>query len=417
VTTLDSARHETAHRFPWFLPDGKHFLFVSLPPRAGKFEVSIGSLDSPKRERLMNAEAAPTYAEPGYLLFPRGLSLIAQRFDPGARRLGGEPIVLADAPGSSTSNGYRAVTVSNRGTLAYLNGRVLNTKLVWYDRSGHEGGTIAMPPGRYQAIALSPDGKYAAVTRADTPMESDIWLVELERSVATRFTFGPARNGATFAWSPDGRRIVFDSDRTGPFDLYVKPANAAVPESLLFASEATFKHPYQWSPDGRLICFEQLDAKTGWDLWVLPADRSGPATPYLRTPFNERWGSISPDGRWMAYSSDESGRFEIYVQSFPTPENKYRVSTAGGSVSYWRGDGRELMFFGSDFLTYMSAGVQTAPVFHADPPHALFRAPPGAQGPGFTADFQRFLIPVPAGDNTPASITVALDWAAGLKKP
>ncbi len=416
VTSLDSTRHETAHRFPWFLPDGKHFLFVALPSRAGKFDVYVGSLDSPKRQHVMEAAGAPVFAEPGYLLFQRNQNLVAQKFDPRRMRLSGEPVALGDAPGGSNATGNRAVTPSIGGALAYINGRVVNTRLVWLDRSGEERGTLAAPPGRYGFTSLSPDGRLAAVDRDGGPGEADIWLLELGRAVATRFTYGPAQNRSPF-WSPDGSRILFESDRKGPWDLYVKPTSGAVPETPLLESEALFKHPFQWSWDGRFTVFDQLDARSGWDVWVLPADGASKPAPYLQTPFDERWGSISPDGRWMAYTSNESGRFEIYVQSFPTPGNKYRVSTGGGGGGYWRKDGREILFFGADGLSVMAVDVQAGTTFHAGAPRALFRLPAGWNGLGAQPDFQRFLASLPAGDNAPSSITVVLDWTGALKKP
>jgi Tol biopolymer transport system component len=308
------------------------------------------------------------------------------------------------------------MTVSDGGDLAYVNGRVQNTRLTWLDRSGRSQGVVPMPQGRYEQVTISPDGRMAAAVRAQTQAEADIWLVDLERQVSTRFTFGPARND-TPIWSPDGRRIVFESNRDGPSNFFAKPVDGSSPESTLYASDVPIKNPTLWSHDGRWITFEQLDPKSGWDVYVLPADGSGPPKPYLNSPFNERFGMISPDGRWIAYTSDESGQPEVYAQSFPIPGNKYRVSTAGGQVSLWRADGRELDFLSLDLLTLYSCDVSTATSFHASAPRTLFRLPVGSQLWWPTPDFQRILVPLQAGDSEPATITVVLDWAAGLKKP
>jgi Tol biopolymer transport system component len=210
---------------------------------------------------------------------------------------------------------------------------------------------------------------------------------------------------------------MFESNREGPWNLYVKPVSGATPEQPLYRSEGYFKHPDWWSPDGRLAGFEALDPKTGWDLWYIPTsgDDHTPK-PYLRTPFNERFGQLSPDGRWMAYASDESGRSEVYVQSFPDPGVKHQVTTEGGSNPGWRADGKELLFAAADGVTVMSSEVTTSPDFHSGVPRALFKVPPTASGLALMPDMSRTIIMLPAGDAAPASATVVLDWAAEAKK-
>jgi Tol biopolymer transport system component len=415
ITALDSTRHETAHRFPWFLPDGKHFLYVSLPAQAGKHDVWVGSLDSPKRVRVMGAEESPVYAEPGYLIYPRGHSMVAQRFDLGSLKLNGDPIVLPDEPGAGQSNGYRVATVGSNGTLAYLNGRQVTNRLVWFDRTGRQTGTLALPSANYQWVALSPDGRTAAIVRQDSPGQSNLWMVDLQSAVPTRFTFGNTLDNAPLFW-PDGSRLIYQSNPNGRFDLFVKGITAGPADSTLVASEINFKYVDAVTKDGRSLLFEQLDSRTGWDLMVLPLDGSGAAHPLLRTSFNERWATLSPDGRWIAYTSDESGRAEVYVQSFPNLGSKMRVSTAGGNYPQWRNDGKEILFYGPDYLTVTSAATEISPTFHAQAPRVLFKFPSGTLPPGFTPDFQRFLAPIPESDNGSASISVVLDWRAGLVK-
>ena len=413
VSTLDSTQHETAHRFPWFLPDGKHFLYVSLPARDGKHDVWVGALDSPKRVRVLGAEQAPVYVEPGYLIYPRGRGMVAQRFDAGALAVRGDPVTLPDQAGVGQATGYRAVTAAQNGTLAYILGRQVNFKLVWFDRTGRQIGTLGLPEANYQGAALAPDGRSAMVVRQDSPAQSNLWMVDLQSAVPTRFTFGQTLDNSPLFW-PDGSRLVYPSNPKGRFDLYVKGVTSATPESALVSSDINFKYPNAVTRDGRLLLFEQLDSKTGWDLMELPLDGSGSARPLLRTSFNERWAVLSPDEHWVAYCSDESGRPEIYVQRFPSLGSKVRVSTGGGGFPYWRKDGKEILFFGLDFTTVMTAETEVAPAFHAGAPRFLFKFPAGTTPPGVSPDFQRFLAPIPAGDDGAAAIAVVLDWRAGL---
>jgi eukaryotic-like serine/threonine-protein kinase len=416
VTTLDSTKQEGAHRFPAFLPDGKHFLYTSLPPRNGKYDVWAGSLDSRERRLVMAAPGRPAYANPGYLLYIRGSGLVAQKFDSRSMRVHGQPIPLPDVPSFSQYNGYAPVTVSDAGDLAYTSATAQITELTWLDRSGRELGVVRIPEGSYQIARASSDGRFAAVVKFESPLESDIWIVDLERAVATRFTFDAGLTEFPL-WSPSGDRIAFQSSRIGLPDFFVKSTNGASPETTLQTAPVTVKNLYQWSSDGRWITYEQLDGQTGWDIYVIPADGKGPPVEYLRTPHNERWGAISPDGRWMAYASDETGQMEIYVQSYPKPTGtKYRVSMTGGGPPIWRSDGRELAFLGPDFQSVLSSQVTTGASFHATMPRPLFRLPPGAGIGWFTRDLERYLVPLPAGAKTAASITVALNGAAGLAK-
>jgi Tol biopolymer transport system component len=420
VTSLDSTRHETGHRWPCFLPDGRRFLFVTLPERQGNFDAYAGSLDSGDRRFIVSAGAAPTYAAPAYLLYVRNASVVAQRFD--ARRLSftGEPVTVGEAPSPFPYfNAVQRMTTSDNGVMAHIGAGLPNTELKWFDRLGHPAGTIPAPPGRYEGVRLSPDGRRLCVERRSSASAVDLWLLGLDRPVPTRFTFGPSTN-LSAVWSPDGSQIAFNSNRSGPTDIYVKAVGGAGQEQPLLISSGLFKNLSQWSPDGRFLVYDDPQPRTGWDLWLLPTEGGHKPVSYLCTPFNERWGTISPDGRWMAYFSDESGKWELYVQSFPTPGSKYQVSTNGAGLtlfSWWVRYGRELIYFGEDGLTLMAADVQTSPTFKAGTPHKLFKLGAGGLGLDITRDGQRVLVPVPGGQASASTITLEMNWTAAMRKP
>jgi Tol biopolymer transport system component len=411
VTTL--ARGETGHRLPWFLPDGRHFLYAALPPHDQKFNLFVGSLDGATREAVTTADGAA----PGYLLFPRNHTLVAQRFDAGRITLQDEPIAIGEAPASlgALYSASRAVSASATGTLAYLNDRLVNTRLEWIDRSGRSLGPLALPDGRYQEIAFAPDGRRATVVRYESASESDIWILDLERGGLTRFTYGPASN-VSAAWSPDGTRILFDSDRNGPRDLFVKAASGATPEEPLYTSTTLFKYGRSWSPDGKWIVFDRLDPLTNRDLWILPVEGDRVPKPYLQTPFTEGWGQVSPDGRWMAYASTESGRAEIYVDSFPAPRHKFGVTDHGGVSAIWRRDGRELAILSPDGRSIWVADVEPGAEFRAGTPRQLLTLPKRAVYAMPTPDFRRVLVATPVADNTTSSLTLIFDWPGTLKR-
>jgi len=419
ATSLDSSRHEIGHRWPRFLPDAKHFLFVGMPARQGNFDIFVGVLGSKDGKRLLSASSEPTYAAPGYLIFVRNTSLFAQRFDPQRLVLKGEPISLGEAPPPSSYTGAGTVTASVNGIMAHMGVGLPNTELRWVDRAGNPSGTIPVPAGRYEGVVLSPDGKRLCVVRRSGASSEDLWLLDLDRPVPTRFTFGPSQN-YTPAWSPDGGRIAFAADRSGPDDIYLKPTSGGGAEAPLLVGGALFKEPDSWSPDGRYIVFEQPDEQTGWDLWLLPVDGDHTPVAYLRTPFNERYAVVSPDGRWIAYNSDESGKSEVYVQSFPSPGSKYQVSTngsSGGSTSIeWTRGGDELVFIGGDGLTLMAADVTSSPGFRVGAPRKLFKARQDLVAWNVTPDGQRFLIVAPAGLASSSKITLEMNWTAALKR-
>ncbi len=415
VMPIDPGRQETALRFPRFLPDGKHYTFVSLPPRKGNHDVYLGTLGSTKRESLFGSAVAPVYAEPGYLILARNGRLLAQRFDAKALKPIGEPASLGEAPPPSATVGAPAVSVSDNGILAHAAAGLPNTQLVWLDRAGKPQGTIELPPGRYLTPAISPDDQRMIVSRQSSPSEMDLWMVDISRAVATRFTFTSAPRTDRAVWSPDGKWVAFNSNRSGPQDIYRKLAGGAGDEEPLLVSAAPFKILDQWSPDGRYLLFEQPDAVTGWDVWLLPVEGERKPTPILKSRFNEGIGLISPDGHWLSYISDESGRSEVYVQSFPSPGSKYQVTTSGSLYSWWSKNGKEMLISGLDG-TILSVDVQTGASFKAGAPRVLFKPRQDTLWMAPTSDLQRFIQVVPVGAAAPNSITVVVNWMAGLEK-
>jgi Tol biopolymer transport system component len=429
LTKLDTSRGEIFHTTPSFLPDARHFLYF----RQGTPEIRgiyIGSMDlKPEQQsekRLLAADGIGVYApsadrRTGYLLFLRDRSLMAQPFDAGRMELSGDAFPIAEAVGNNFQNSW--FSASATGVLAYRTGTGAiggAGQLIWFDRSGKNLGA-AGEPGVYQAVTLSPDGTRAAVMKLESSTYA-ISLHEFARAITTRLTFDPADDRLP-VWSPDGKRIAFTSLRGGLANLYQKPSNGAGNEEILFQSNDN-KQLQDWSQDGRFLIYSQPRSGGDPDLWVLPVEGDKRPVAYVKSATE---GRFSPDTRFVAYSSNVSGKNEIYVQTFPDAAGgKWMVSKGGGGHPRWRRDGREL-FYVSPELQMMAVDVGPSPTFHADIPKALFRAPiRGGQGDsGVTrydvaANGQRFLINAVGIEANPeekaSPITVVLNWQAGLKK-
>src|SRR5262249_41342559 len=420
VTTPDRGRMEHFHSFPQFLPDGRHFLFFSLSEKREARGIFVASLGSEERRQILQTDSRAIYTPPGFLLFLRQGTLMAQRFDPDRLRLTGEPVRVADAVAYNPFNSRTTITASDNGILAYRAGPgsgVPTSELAWFDRQGKRIGT-AVGRGFYVRPRLSPEGQRIVVEKLDL-QESfrDLWLVDVARSTVSRLTFGPSSQ-SNAVWSPDGTRVVFVSDRDNAYGLYEKLSSGAGDERLLRRSGSPMA-PTDWSADGRFIAYTEVDAKTKEDLWVLPVFGDRKPMPLLRTPFIEGQGRFSPDGKWIAYASDESGRREIYVQSFPPSGAKWQISTDGGSFPEWRGDGRELFYFGPD-QKLMSVEIGTGSTLSAGKPQALFgaryfRIPISPYT--VSSDGRKFLIVSPTEDESnSAPLTVVLNWTAELKR-
>jgi Tol biopolymer transport system component/predicted Ser/Thr protein kinase len=412
----DTSRKETMVAWPEFLPDGRHFLYEAQGQKQEDHMYRVGSLDSAETRALAPAQSLVTYAPPGHLLFVRESTLVAQPFDARAMKTTGEPVPLAEHVGT-IATGLARFSASRNGVLAYRTGES-GSRFLWVDRDGKELSAVG-DPGEYGDLMLSPGGdRLAYVLNDPRAGRADIWIRDLARGASSRFTFDPATDIEPI-WSPDGKTIVFSSDRGGMVDLYTKAAGGGGQEQLLFRSDE-MKLAYDWSRDGRYIAFQSRGKKTNWDIWILPAFGDRKPILFLQTPFNETRPAFSPDGRWLAYQSNESGRPEIYVQNFPGPGGKWQVSTAGGIEPAWRADGKELFFGGLD-QKLMAVSIQAGETFEAGVPRALFLASvsPNRNVRSHylpSADGKRFLLLAPLGRESMVPTTVVVNWNAGLTR-
>ncbi|MDA2938906.1 serine/threonine-protein kinase [Acidobacteria bacterium AH-259-A15] len=344
LTELDESRGETAHRWPCFLPDGRHFLYLALSSQPENRGIYLASLDSEEKKRLLSANLNAAYAEPGYLLFMRESTLMAQPFDKKGLELTGEPFPLAENVDRNEHTWYTAAffSVSENGVLTYRSGLSKN-QLVWLDREGKRLGAPVGEPADYSNPELSPDGKRVAVGRLDPETQTrDIWLFDLARGTSSRLTFDPA-DDLNPVWSADGTRIAFTSDRKGQRDIYQKMASGTGEDELVLESGEQ-KSVTDWSADGRFLLYSVRNPQTGTDVWMLPLSEEGKPTPFLQQSFREREAQFSPDGRWVTYESNESGTRQVFVQPFPATGGKWQISTQGGVQPRWRRDGKELFY-------------------------------------------------------------------------
>jgi Tol biopolymer transport system component len=398
-----------AARAPQFLPDGRHFLFYASveTESAG---IYVGDIQSGEIRRLMGSETPATYGS-GHLWFLNEGTLYARPFDPETQALTG--VARRVAEGLNVQDW--GVSASPAGPVAYRSSAPLRRQLTWFDRDGRNLGTIGADDQRANNPSLSPDGRQLLVQQ--TPRQNvDVWLFDLDRGVTTRLTNDPAVESMPI-WAPDGTRFVYNAPTEESRALKVKHIDGSKPDEVLATFSADdITLSTDWSPDGAFVIVRRRDADSGtWDLWALPSDGDGPPLQLTSTPYDELEGQVSPDGRWLAYESNESGTFEIFVQSFPLAGAKVRVSTNGGQQVRWRSDGRELFYVGQDrMLTSVSVGPETERSrFGAPVPLFPTRLPPptavARQQYVVSKDGERFLMFM--AEETPAPpITVLLNW-------
>ena len=424
VDAPDATRQERAYILPQFLPDGRHFLFLLVTGAASSSYnnrgfVAAGSLDSPKTERLFESGTNALYAPPGYLFYVNQGTLVAQAFDANGLRLTGPAVPVGTGVGREPGVGDGFFSVSETGALAYQAAPSAFgiSQMTWYNRAGEKLGT-AGEPGLYSSSALSPEGRKIAVGIGEGGAR-DIWIYDVKRGTESRLTFGSADNFNPL-WSADGNRIVFTSDRAGSRDIYEQAADGLGSAEPVYASKDQSKAVDDLAPDGRYAIYDTAGG-ISTELWGLPLTGERKPFPFVQGTVGARAARFSPNGRYVAYASSETGRPEIYVQTFPEHLGKWQVSTSGGIEPTWRRDGKELFYLSPD-NRMMAVEVNTdSGNFQAGIPKPLFQAQLIV---GFfwrnrylaSADGQRFLMLTPTGDAASAPLTVVLNWPADLKR-
>ena len=422
VTIIESALGR--HAWPRFLPYGRRFVFFDPDPDPEKHGAYLGSLDSKTVTRILNADSVVEFAPPASLLFVRETALYAQAVDPESIEPRGDPVRILGAVSVDRANGRAGFSVAGNGVLVFAGGPAgSDLEFRLFDRNGKILGVTA-GPWAYRGLDLSPDGKRIAAHRHDD-QGGDIWITELDTGSNSRFTFDPSQHNASPVWSPDGERIAFGSLRRGSWGIYQKSSSGVGDETLLFESKLQIL-PIDWSRDGQSIVFWLNDPNTLADLWHLPLQGDRKPVPFLDTPALEQHGQLSPDGRWLAYTSNDSGSAEVYVQSFPVRGTKYQLTSNGATFPRWRHDGKEILFM--DGQRIMGRTVQPAGAgLKFGPFQFLFDSRFGnwahsETGGGIyhafavSRDGQRFAVPLARGSgDAPTPLTVVLDWRSVLR--
>jgi eukaryotic-like serine/threonine-protein kinase len=412
---------ETTHRWPEFLPGGKAVLFAGSGTSFAwdNAQVAVQSLAAGERSNLVQGAVYPRFAYSGHLIFQQSGSLFAVPFDPQRLAVTGKAVPVVETVLRSTTTGATQFSNSNNGTLVYVSGGTQTDQrtLVWVNRNGVEQ-PLPAPPHAYLFPRISPEGRRVAV--AITGNGAQIWIYDLSRDTLTRFTFEGDVN-LNSVWTPDGQRVVFQNPVSpgSSSGISWQRADGSGGSECLFSRDSSVV-PISMSSDGQFLAFIDVNPATSNDIWILRmSDRT--ATPFLRTPFTESVPQFSPDGHWLSYISNESGRFEIYVQPYPGPGGKYQISTEGGTEPSWNPNGREIFYRNSDRM--MAVDITTHPGFSAGKPHMLFQgrynlSPVTSPNYSVSPDGQRFLMlkSVETAEGAPTQINVVLNWFEELKQ-
>src|SRR5215471_7841647 len=415
VTKLQPDKKELGHVGPLLLPGGKALLFtVWVGGNVDDGPLVAQVLATGERKVLLPNAFDPRFVPPNHLLFGRGRNLMIVGFNPETLTVSGKAIpVLQELDLRSGFGGFSApyaasqYDVSRNGTLVYIRGNEQNTenKLVWGEHDA-KPQPFPLKPNVYESPRFSPDGRQIALT-VRLP-DIDVWIYDFDRGALRRMTFAPGEDELP-VWSPDGKRIAFASN--GRQQAFVLPADGSGQEESLMKNDTHF-HLQSWSPDGKLIAFERLGASGRWEIWMLPMEEEHKPYPYLQGQFQELHPAFSPDGKWLAYTSTESGRREVYVQRFPGPGEKAQVSTDGGAYATWSRDGRRLIYESSD--TLWAVDVTSSPTFRVGKAHVLYQGQTWneAAGPNYalSPDGKRFVVVERSKDSAETNINVVLNW-------
>jgi len=425
----DKPAVDTLYRYPIFLPDGHHFLYLKTGKQQGVSysEIFVTSTDGGEKTRLTTADSQARYtaAGGGNLIFVRDASLVAQTFDAASLKLSGEPYTISDKVSiNSSASGFFSVSSEGTVVLDPLGQRFDSQVLEWFDRSGKPLGTVGENGNYMMAVSnqkLSNDGKRIAIAKVDSQTKThDIYVIDLARNTSSRLTFDPGEDVYPI-WSADGSRIAWNSNRGGGNQaIYQKLASGVGEDELLLKSDASIS-PGSWSPEGRFLLYNRIDPKTGPDIWVLPTEGEKKPFVFLQTPFSETAARFSPDGKFVTYVSQDQGRPEVFVQPFPASGNRWQISNNGGRVPAWRGDGKEI-FYVSDDNKLVAVDVKTGNSFEVGIPRPLFDLVPlGAVSFGNvnfapSLDGQQFLITHQREAAASLNYVVVQNWASELKK-
>jgi serine/threonine protein kinase len=419
VTKPDPAQYQVSDRWPVFLPDGKHFLYLAcnFSGRLDHNVILLGSLDSDEKRIIMSASTNVLFAEPGYLLYWRDNALVAQRFDLRRYELAGDPRIVSDAVQYYPQTNLAVFAVAGN-TLVAQTGAAKGagkSQLDWFDRHGKQGGAVG-PPDLVANPKLSPDGARVAVDQIDTDgRHVNIWVHSLNSDAASRIGFGPWLEQVT-VWSPDAKKVMYTSNEKLYFSIYEKNSDGSGSAETVQDFGVPFQGPWDWSHDGKYVLLRKSN-----ELWYMTMpDRQ--TQPLLQTPFLIRNAQFSPDAKFVAYASSETGSLEVYVSPFPGFGSKWQVSRGGGEEPRWRGDGKEL-FYLTPNGNMMAAEVKTNAGFEAGSQTALFlthpRQPVSAMDfytYDVTADGQKFLVNTKIDTSNAAPLSVILNWSSEMEK-
>ena len=422
VTQLDPASGETTHRWPDFLPDGVHFLYLgrqtsSTEPSA----IYVGSLDSLARKKILDTLSEAQYAAPGYLVYGRNTTLFAQRFDTSSLSMVGDAQPIAGDVSVQINMLRTGFAASQTGQLIYASsGSASDIELIVADRAGKQLSTLE-DTGNYLVLRLSPDGQKLALSETDLVSGgSTIWIFDLRSNARSRFTFGNGMN-TTPAWSPDGSQLAFSSSRSGPFNAYVKPITGATEEKQVHASPDD-ERPQSWSADGRFLILDRRpqSRQNNPEVSILPLTGDAKSSSYFNASYPNSGGQISPDGSWLAYVSLESGRPEVYVTPFPQGKGKWQVSSMGATTPRWRRDGKELFFCRTDGILMaaeVTTGKDSFAVGSIQPlsERRVFQTFNSATYDVFP-DGQRFIMSAIKPEAIHAPLTLVTNWTSEMKK-